>query len=422
MRKEFIPDGEYDWAMHEGPTSPVKNCQPFVQIDDETLRDGLQGGQLEKHPSLNSKKTYLSMMANSGFINHADIAIPSNKPEQLAEASELIKFTVVNNLPITLSIAGRGGTPEDIPSIIDQFHKNGDYPLEADIFLDPGKLRAKVMGWDRHTMIDHLKNNIKLLKREGLSVMFVPERSTSTPPDELFEVTQIAADLGVDRIAIADTKGIANQKAIENIFRWSFDTVGSRYSHLKWDFHEHNDRNLEIANCLTAAREGVDREHATSHGIGERLGNPNLLSLVYNLNIEGYRQDDLSKTNEVAIVSSRLLGYNSPKTAAAYGETAYDMLSGIHTNTGVKELRQGVPTNIYFVTPPEVVGREMNVKIGPMSGKTNAEVVLCSLGFEPNPELVHELLDYAGHERRVLKDEEIKDIATLFYDKENASK
>lgn len=420
MKMELQP-GVYDWAKHEGPIGPVRSPQDYVELDDESLRDGPQGQQLREHPPINNKKIYLAMMSGFGFIDHADIAIPASDPKLISEAGELIEFTMHNNLPITLSIAGRGGLREDISPIIGLSDRYG-IPLEADIFLDPTKLRAEKNSWDRDEMIGNLKKNILDLKAHGLKVMYVPERSTSAPPDELFEVCQIAADLGVDRICIADTTGVATDKAVRNIFRWSFEEIGKHYPDIKWDFHEHNDRGLQMGNCLAASDEGVNRLHGTMHDIGERVGNPNLLVLNYNLTLEGFRHDNLVNIGEAADVSARLFDYKPPHNTPVYGDDAPVMVSGIHTDTGVKELRRGETTNIYFVTPPEAVGRKPIIKVGPLSGKANAEYVLGQLGFEnPSKALMADILTYAKDERKVLTDDEIKARAEDFLNRENTA-
>lgn len=422
MRSELL-SSNYDWEAHEGPTSPVRCVPSKIEIDDETLRDGLQGPQLKHHPSVENKKFYLSTVANFGYIDHADIAIPSTDPGQLDEAKELTRFVIASNLPITLSIAGRGGLPDDIPPIIDLSHKFDGYPLEADIFLDPTHRRAKREGWNRDEKIDSLKKNIKLLKDNGLPVMFVPERSTSATPQELFEVCQIAADLGVDRICLADTKGIASPKSVENIFRWAFENIGKKYPDIKWDFHEHNDRGLAVANCLTACEEGVDRIHATMFCIGERSGNVDLHQLIFNLNLNGLRQDNLEKMFEAAQVASRLFDYPLPGTAPLYGIDVFDQNSGIHSNTGIKELKQNVPSDIYSVVPPETIGRKLKFKVSPMSGRANAEFSLSEAGFEnPSPELIAYILAYAKSERRVLTNEDVRDRAVTFMRSQTSSK
>src|SRR3989344_3029464 len=129
---ERIPT--YDWSNHEGPTSQVKASVFPVEIDDETLRDGLQGIQLESHPSLEKKRIYLRLA--SQFVDHADIGFPGSEELHKKEIAQLISFVEARNLGISLSAAARGAMKSDIEPIIDISHGLDGYRLEADIFLD----------------------------------------------------------------------------------------------------------------------------------------------------------------------------------------------------------------------------------------------------------------------------------------------
>lgn len=411
MRRE-IQQGEYNWSSHEGVRDPVRKAKQFVSIDDESLRDGLQGTQLTTHPSLNEKEIYLASVALNGYIEHADIGFPGSEESHKEELSEIIKFVIASNGldGLTLSCAA-GAIDEHINPIIDLSHQFDGYPLEADIFLDVSKNRAEIEGWDRKEKISVLKQNIKLLKSQQLPVMFVPERSTSTPPEELLEVCLMASELGVDRICFADTKGVADNKGIENIFRWGFEEIGKANPNLKWDAHFHNDRNMALSNSLVAAAEGVDRLHATMFCIGERAGNVDLAQLLVNLNLQEMRNDDLTSLKAISELSSKILGFEIPKNSPIYGENAFATSSGIHASAGKKELQANRIHSIYFPFSPESVGNKAIVEVGPFSGKSNVELKLRQLGISSTPALIDVVLSRAKQQRGLLSDEEVRQIA-----------
>jgi isopropylmalate/homocitrate/citramalate synthase len=405
MRVENNPD-EFDWSKFDGGYNlPVRNPVANVQIDDETLRDGLQGTQLDTHPTTEGKKFYLASMAHNGFIEHADIGFPGSEELHKEELKEIMRFAIESNLPTTLSTAARGASGEDVRAIIDLSKNFDGYPLEADVFLDGSSYRAKVQNWDRDEKLQGLKDNIKLLKQNGLPVMFVPERATSTSPEELLETCRIAADLGADRICIADTVGVANESAIRNIFRFSFDKLGREYPELKWDAHFHNDRNLAMANCLTAAEEGVDRVHATMFCIGERSGNVDILQLLLNLNLEGFRDDDLTKMKEVANIASKILKYEPAENSAVYGDNAFGTSSGVHASG----------KSIYHLVSPDLIGQKSKTEIGPFSGRANVEAKLCELGIESTSEIVDSILHEAKQSRGLLSSTTNMGIAHPFF-------
>jgi len=399
----------YDWSKHDGPTSPVRAPAFPVEVDDETLRDGLQGTQLETHPSLEQKIQYLTAVAC--FVDHADIGFPGSERNHQREIIELIRYTEAKRLGITLSTAARGSVEADIKPIIDISHSLDGYPLEADIFLDASQDRAEVEGWNRDEKICQLVSNIKLLKQHRLPVMFVAERATSTSPDELLEVFKIAADLGVERVCIADTQGRAESRAISNLVRWSIAELGASYPELKFDGHFHNDRGLGVSNCLVAANEGVNRVHATTFCIGERAGNVDLTTLVVNLEQDGHREADLSGLVRFSQLASHILNFPIPSNAPIVGETAFATGSGVHASALKKESGINSATGIYFPFPPRTVGAEPKVRIGPFSGESNVVMVLNELGIEYDPKVVEAVLREAKQQRGLLPNDYVERIA-----------
>ena len=410
MSKE-IP-GIYNWSTHEGPTTPVRLPRPKVDIDDETLRDGLQGVQLETHPTTEGKKIYLLNAAK--FIEHADIGYAGSSDTSKQEIAELIRIVIAKNLPITLSVAGRTSvlSQEDIKPIVDLSHQFDGFPLEADIFWDSSKFRAEGHKWNRKEMLEQIGRDIVFLKRHSLPVMFVPERATDTPPEELWEALHMVADLGVDRIGIADTTGVADEDAIRNILRWSFEEIGKYPPEIKWDFHGHRDGDNVTANCATAAKEGIDRVHATIFSFGERPGNADLIIVSERLNRKGFRNDtNLSNVTHFANLISDVFHYPIPPNTPVYGANAFATASGIHASVVNREQLGDREHRTYFPIPPSVVGGKPRVEVGPFSGASNVLFKLRELEIPETQEIVAAVLEAAKKGRGLLSNSTIKGIA-----------
>ncbi len=409
----------YDWSTHDGPINPVKEPSTYVEIDDETLRDGLQGIQLTHHPTLETKRIYLREV--SKFVEHADIGFPGNHERHRREIVELIKFALEKNLDLTMSVAARAANDSDIKPIIEISHELDGYPLEADIFLDGSNYRASVQGWNRQEMLRKMAKNVELLRANNLPVMFVAERATSTEPDELFEVFQIAADSGAERLCIADTQGRANHDVIQNIFRWAFNDIGSKYPEIKWDGHFHNDRNFGVSNCIVAAQEGVERVHATCFCIGERAGNVDLAALLLVLNLEGFRkidevnnQDIQQLTNFSQFASKLFEGFPIPTNAPVIGDSAHASGSGVHSSALYQESHKDGVVGIYFSYPPGLVGARPRVEIGPFSGAHNVKIVLEEEGIKYDQRMIQAILDEAHDQRGILPRSMVVGIAQRF--------
>src|SRR5437867_12830715 len=80
----------YDWNR-DGRAARAE--YRAVELDDETLRDGLQGPSV-RNPPLDVKKRLLRLMDQLG-IDSADIGLPGASPRARAEIVELAKETTM---------------------------------------------------------------------------------------------------------------------------------------------------------------------------------------------------------------------------------------------------------------------------------------------------------------------------------------
>lgn len=408
MRKE-IP-GIYDWNIHQSSPEPVRKPQDCVEIDDETWRDGMQGTHVITHPTTEQKSEYLATVSNLGYVDHLDIGFPATGVMHRGEIIELIQNSYNKDQKLTFSVAGRGAAIDDVRAIMEVSQKTGR-PLEADLFIDGSVLRSSVEGWDRAEKIKLLSENIIRLKQEGLTVMFVPERASVTSPDELFEVCKIAADSGADRIAIADTTGVLTPFGTSNIFRETFIQIGKNYPEMKFDFHEHDDLGMGIANCIVAANEGVDRLHATARGIGERAGNVDLERLLVVLNLQGFRDVDTRHIQQFAKMAADLLLVPIDPHEPIIGEKSTETASGVHASTYEKVRKgEGIPP-IYFPYNPEDVGLKPSVRVGPLSGLSNVYAYCEALGInDVTEERALEILNLAKEKWGLLPEHVVRNI------------
>src|SRR5438046_9672781 len=76
----------YDWNNAGGPDGAFDWSRARVDLNDETLRDGLQSPSVTD-PSLEVKKQLLHLMADLGIVA-ADIGLPGAGPRQADVRSE----------------------------------------------------------------------------------------------------------------------------------------------------------------------------------------------------------------------------------------------------------------------------------------------------------------------------------------------
>ena len=80
------------------------------------------------------------------------------------------------------------------------------------------------------------------------------------------------------------------------------------------DWHGHRDRDFAIANSLAALEAGATRLHGAAIGIGERVGNTPMDTLLVNLVLMGYIERDLSALVEYCETVSAATGVPIPPT------------------------------------------------------------------------------------------------------------
>lgn len=83
-------------------------------------------------------------------------------------------------------------------------------------------------------------------------------------PERVLAIAGSAIALGVDRITLCDTTGIANPAQVERLFR----AVIARFPEIRWTAHFHDTRGMALANALAALEAGVVRLDASLGGLG----------------------------------------------------------------------------------------------------------------------------------------------------------
>lgn len=410
----------YDWSKHEGPARPLRSPVEIVKIDDETLRDGLQGTQLKNSTkknriTLREKLIYLDLAAP--FVDHFDLAYPNSHKSQQKQAEKLILHAIKHNFTNTFSMAGRAAVWDDLKPMLDIFEKTQKYPLRADIFLDGSVHRASFEGWNRQGMLNQMALNIQNLTKHNMRVMFVAERATATNPDELKEVLTIAADSGADTLCIADTQGIARPIAMTNISRWLVENIGLHYPEIELDAHCHNHLGMAVANSLIAIDEGFNEVHGAALWLGEGPGNTDLANLLAALSVYGYINRDLRGLEQFYNRVSNLMGIEIPKSAPVVGESAHKTGSGLHARVLEKKYQVEGAVEIYLAYRPEDFGAKAGVEVGPMSSGANVRLKLKELNEPWSEELETALLSLAKEEGLVLNDDTIRTIAISFRSK-----
>ena len=392
----------YDWNLHGrtlGPATPI-------QLDDETLRDGLQSPSVTD-PPVEWKKRLLVLMDELG-IETADVGLPGAGPRAVADVTELCREILRKNLSIRPNCAARTMV-RDVEPIV-QISEEVGIPIEACLFIGSSPIRQYAEDWTLDKMLSHTEEAVSYACRKGLPVMFVTEDTTRARPEDVRRLYKTAIECGARRVCVCDTVGHATPDGVSELIRFVREVVEETGEEVGIDWHGHRDRGLDLINTLTAVRAGADRVHACGLGVGERAGNTPMDLLLVNLKLLGWIERDLTRLGEYCRVVSEACGVPIPKNYPVVGADAFETGTGVHAAAVIKAFRKGdawLADRVYSGVPAGEFGLRQRIRIGPMSGRSNVIYWLEEQAIEPEEPVVERIFQAAKGSNRLLEDDEI---------------
>ena len=137
----------FDWNLESPPPKP-----PIVQLNDETLRDGLQSPSV-RAPSIDQKLRILHLLDRIG-IDTAAIGLPGAGPHVVRDVERLAAEIVECGLKVQANCVART-VVADIQPIADIVQRTG-VPIECCAFIGSSPLRQYAEGWT----LDELKRRV----------------------------------------------------------------------------------------------------------------------------------------------------------------------------------------------------------------------------------------------------------------------
>src|SRR5215468_7187847 len=156
----------HDWNA-DTPAPPAG----AIELDDETLRDGLQGPSVTD-PPIATKLAILHAMDRLG-IDTADVGLPGAGPRAVADVTALCREIVEARLTIRPNCAARTMIRDVEP--IARISQQVGIPIEACLFIGSSAIRQYTEDWTLDTLLAHTEQSIEFAAKEGLPVMYVTE-------------------------------------------------------------------------------------------------------------------------------------------------------------------------------------------------------------------------------------------------------
>jgi len=390
----------YDWNRTDAAKPRV------VQLDDETLRDGLQSPSV-RCPDIGEKLRILHLIDRLG-IDTADLGLPGAGPHVVRDVERLAREIVDQRLTVAANCAART-VIADITPIVEIAQRTG-LAIECCTFIGSSPLRQYAEGWTLDQLLRLSEDAIGFAVREGLPVMYVTEDTTRADPDTLRALYSTAIRAGAKRVCIADTVGHSTPHGAAAVVRFIATVVEECGGGVGIAWHGHRDRDFAVINTLAALDAGATRLHGAAIGIGERVGNTPMELLLMNLVLMGYIERDLSALVEYCEVVSGATSVPIPANYPVVGRDAFRTATGVHAAAVIKAFRKNdlsLIDAVYSGVPASLIGREQQIDVGPMSGKSNVVFWLERRGLAATEELVDRIFQRAKASATVLTESEL---------------
>ena len=378
-------------------------------LDDETLRDGLQSPSV-RTPTIDQKIDILQRMDTLG-IDTANIGLPGAGPHVAADVERLARAIGELRLRIRPNCAARTVTADIRP--IAEISQRAGIAIECCAFIGSSPIRRHTEGWTLEFLQKTTEDAIGYAVREGLKVLYVTEDTTRADPGSLRALFTTALRSGASRLCIADTVGHATPAGAGAVVRYVKALLAELGSDAGIDWHGHSDRGFGVASALAALEAGATRLHGSALGIGERSGNTPMDLLMVNLVMMGYIDRDLRTLPAYCEAVSRACDVPIPANYPVVGADAFRTSTGVHASAVMKAFRKqdrALMDAVYAAVPATLVGREQEIEVGPLSGRSNVVFWLERRGLPVTDETVECIITAAKASNRTLTHDQILEL------------
>src|ERR1035437_2898537 len=220
---------------------PIRN----LAIIESTLRAGEQVPAA--HVTLEQRRQIAHAVDDFG-VEFIEVTTP------VASAAAEASCREIAALPLSATVLTHTRcVPDDVRLAIDCGVGGVDL-----LFGTSAWLRTHSHGLVIEEILEAAEVCIELVRAAGLQVRFSCEDSFRTDPADLLRIHRRVAALGVDRVGLADTVGIATPAQVTNLVSRLREVVTCDI-----EFHAHNDTGCAVANSLAALEAGASHIDTT---------------------------------------------------------------------------------------------------------------------------------------------------------------
>jgi len=344
-------------------------------------------------------------------IDTADIGLPGAGPRVARDVERLARAIGDGRLSIRANCAART-VVADIRPIAEITQRTG-VPIECCAFIGSSPIRQFAEGWTLDFLLKCTEDALTFAAKEGLTTMYVTEDTTRADPASLRALYTTAIRAGASRLCVADTVGHATPNGAKAVVGFVKSLIEELGVDVGIDWHGHRDRGFGTASSIAALEAGATRLHGAALGIGERCGNTSLDLLLVNLVMMGYRDSDLTALPAYCQAVARACDVRIAPNYPVVGADAFRTATGVHAAAVMKAFHKGdraLMDAVYAAVPASLVGREQEIDVGPMSGRSNVVFWLESRGMTATDEIVDRVFSAAKASNRTLTSDQVRSL------------
>ncbi|MFN8469275.1 MAG: homocitrate synthase [Caldilineaceae bacterium] len=285
-------------------------------IIESTLREG---EQFANAFFTSDQKVEIATLLDAFGVEYLELTSPAASPASHADCERIAKLGLKTKILTHVRCH-----MDDAKLAIDTGVDGIDVVFGTSSFL-----REFSHGKDIPYIIDSAREVVEFIKSQGLEVRFSSEDSFRSNLVDLLTIYRAVDQIGVNRVGIADTVGVANPRQV-------YDLVKTLRSVVSCDieFHGHNDTGCAVANAFCALEAGATHVDTSVLGIGERNGITSLGGLVARMYVHNPDQVrtkyNLPLLREIDNFVAGLVDVDVPFNNYITGFTAFTHKAGIH--------------------------------------------------------------------------------------------
>ena len=195
-------------------------------------------------------------------------------------------------------------------------------------------------------------------------------------PEYALACVGAAVKAGVSMVSLCETNGGALPFDVEEVTA----AVVAAFPQVNIGIHAHNDSGCAVANSLGAIRAGACHVQGTINGIGERVGNADLLTIIANLELKMGRfcvgPDKLRELSSVASFVADSCNQSVWSHHPYVGSSAFAHKGGLHASA-IARFPQA-----YEHVSPDAVGNKAQLLVSELAGKASLIGRARSIGID----------------------------------------